>query len=114
MRRCGLFVLPSHTEGFPNVVAEAMSVGTPILASAVGAIPDMLAEGAGLTVPAHDVATLAEALQRLMCDPVLRRSMAEHAARRAREKYSTAVVTESYVGMWRELAAHRTGIRSNT
>jgi len=61
-RAADLLCLPSHNEGVPNVVLEAMSCGTPVVASRVGGIPEVLPEFAGILVPAREPAALAEAL----------------------------------------------------
>ena len=53
-----IFVLPSHTEGFPNAVLEAMALAKAIIASRVGAIPEMLADECGLLIEAKDVSGL--------------------------------------------------------
>ncbi len=50
-----LFLFPTHTEGFPNSVAEAMAFGIPILATPVGAIPDMIEEQGGILENIEDV-----------------------------------------------------------
>lgn len=47
-KKSDVFLFPTHTEGFPNVVSEAMSCGMPIIATPVGAIPDMIEEYGGL------------------------------------------------------------------
>ncbi len=61
-RAADLLCLPSHNEGVPNVVLEAMACGTPVVASRVGGIPEVLPEYAGILVPARDRAALSVAL----------------------------------------------------
>jgi glycosyltransferase involved in cell wall biosynthesis len=95
------FIFPSRTEGFPNVVLEAMVLGKPIVASDVGAIPEMLADGCGLVVPARDVDQLAGALRRVLDDEHLRTEMGIRARRRALTEYSIAAVFEQYLTIWR-------------
>jgi glycosyltransferase involved in cell wall biosynthesis len=57
-----LFCLPSHNEGVPNVVLEAMACGVPVLATRVGGIPEVVPDFAGVLVPAQDGTALAAAL----------------------------------------------------
>jgi glycosyltransferase involved in cell wall biosynthesis len=61
-RAADLLCLPSHNEGVPNVVLEAMSCGTPVVASRVGGIPEVVPEYAGILVPAHAIEALSAAL----------------------------------------------------
>lgn len=72
-RRAGALVVPSLSEGFPQVVNEALSLGLPVVATAVGGIPDFLTDGeTALLVPPRDVAALADAIARLVREPGLR------------------------------------------
>lgn len=101
MSAASIFVLPSHTEGFPNVLLEAMATGTPVVATSVGAIPEMLAEGAGSICPPRSVPLLAEALGRYMTDEAAREAAARVARLRVESEYSMPVVIARYRGVWR-------------
>lgn len=101
---CDVFVLPSYSEGFPNAVLEAMAQGKAIVASSVGAIPEMLAEGAGELVPSKDVDGLASALQRTMVDEQARLDMGEKARSRVMASYSIEAVFERYMKIWLDVS----------
>jgi colanic acid/amylovoran biosynthesis glycosyltransferase len=88
MRRAAVFVHPSSGLGDakPNVVEEAMAVGTPVVASEVSGIPELLDHGrCGILVPPKNVPALADAIQRLLTNPALRRTYAEDARRYAED-----------------------------
>ncbi len=98
---CDALVLSSAWEGMPNVVLEAMASGRPVVATAVGAVPEMVADGeTGYVVPAGDPAALAGAMGRMMrLAPDERRAMGEVGRRVVRERHSV----ESVVDGWEEL-----------
>jgi glycosyltransferase involved in cell wall biosynthesis len=107
MRQATVFVHPSSGLGDakPNVVEEAMAVGTPVVASHVTGIPELLDQGqCGILVPPKDAHALADAIQRLLSDPALRATFAERGRRRA----------EEHLDMWRNgqrLAEHFRSVR---
>ena len=78
-RACDVFALPSIIMGgygrqdvIPNVLAEAMAVGTPVVASSIAGIPELIDhDQSGLLVPERDPKALADALERLWKDPAL-------------------------------------------
>jgi glycosyltransferase involved in cell wall biosynthesis len=68
-----IFVLPSHQEGLPVALMEAMSAGLPVVATIVGGVPDVVTDGVeGLLVPPQRPDLLAEAVGRVARDPSLR------------------------------------------
>jgi len=81
-RTLAVLFLPSRSEGSPNVVLEAMAVGLPIVASAVGGVPELLRSGeSGLLAASEDSAAMATQLLALLDNAHLRRKLG-HAARR--------------------------------
>lgn len=99
--RASALVLPSHTEGFPNVVLEAMALGRPVIATTVGAIPEMLADGAGVLVRPHDANGLAAALEQIQSDSIVRTTLGRNARDRAEARYSLSAVFAAYELIWR-------------
>ncbi len=66
-------VLPSAWENFPHTLVEALAAGCPVIATAVGGVPEVVQDGAnGLLVPPGDVAVLAGAIERFFGDAALR------------------------------------------
>lgn len=108
LRAADLFVLPSYTEGAPNVVLEAMACGRATLATTVGAIPEMLdsdgPEPCGQCVPPRDAPALREAMAALLCDPARRGELGRRGRRRAEEHYSVPVACGKLVDFWESLA----------
>jgi glycosyltransferase involved in cell wall biosynthesis len=77
-RRADIFVHVSLTEGLPQVVTEALTCATPIVATAVGSVPAALDDGAaGLLVEPDDCGALVDAVQRLADDDELRKRFVE-------------------------------------
>lgn len=70
-----IFVLPSHFEGYGMVFSEALSFGLPVIATRAGAIPDVVPDSAGILVTPGDTQELANALEKLLQDPALRKQL---------------------------------------
>jgi glycosyltransferase involved in cell wall biosynthesis len=86
-----IFVFPSITETFGNVVLEAMASGLALVAPDWGATTELATTETALQFPAHDPAALAERVERLIADAPLRRRLADAALAVARERTWDAV-----------------------
>lgn len=97
-------VLPSFTEGLPNVALEATAAGVPVVATAVGGTPEIVADGeTGLLVPPGDPAALATALARLLGDAALRAAMSVAGKARVRAQFTFAAQANAYRALFAEL-----------
>ncbi len=107
MFNADLIALPSYSEGFPNVVLEAMALSKAVLATSVGAIPEMLdiggEEECGIIVPPREIEPLAAAIERLMNDPQLRSDLGKRARRRAERLYAAPVASRRLADLWDSL-----------
>lgn len=104
LARASVFCLPSHAEGLPMAMLEAMAVGKAVVVSNVGGIPEAVTDGDnGLLVPARDVQALAAALSRLLSDEALRRRIGARASQTIAERYSTPVISDKLSRVYREL-----------
>ena len=88
-----VFTLPSHFEGLPMSVIEAMLTGLPVVATDIRGPREQVVDGeTGFLVPPARVPPLAEALRRLVADPGLRARLGEAGRRRALERFDEAVI----------------------
>jgi glycosyltransferase involved in cell wall biosynthesis len=88
MRKTDIFLLPSHGEGFPNSLVEAMAAGMASVVTPVGAVPEMVADGGALVIPVGDAGALRNAIERLAADHELRRWLGQEAQRAVGARYS--------------------------
>jgi glycosyltransferase involved in cell wall biosynthesis len=108
--RCLFGVLPSvWAEPFGLVLLECMAAGLPVIATRVGGIPEVVADGeTGILVPPGDAAELARAMERLIADHALRESMGEAATKRSRS-FTADVVVPRIESIYHEAVARRRG-----
>ena len=108
IERLDVLVVPSLSEGSPLVVLEAMHAGVPVVATAVGGIPEQIRNAReGLLVPPGDATALADAVRDLLREPERARALAAEARRRAAEAFAHERVVDEierrYVGAIRAL-----------
>ena len=105
LARAAVFCLPSHAEGLPMAMLEAMAAGRAVVASSVGGIPETIVDGEnGLLVPPRDEVALAAALEQVLGNETLRARLAGHARVTIEQHYSTEVVCGQLSALYRELA----------
>ncbi|MBI3097392.1 MAG: glycosyltransferase [Planctomycetes bacterium] len=97
-------VLPSRWEGFGMVLLEAMRVGVPIVATRVGAIPEVVADGeTGRLVPAGDPPALAAAIREVVDDPRKGAAWGEAGRRRLRLHFTREKMCEAWAETYQEV-----------
>lgn len=110
MRDLDVFVMPSFTEGTPNSIVEAMANGKPIIASAVGGIPDMIDSESGILVPPGDTRALARAMTSLARNPQQRRRMGQAARERYRQLFSPQAVVPLMLETYGRIRVENRGV----
>lgn len=98
-----LFALPSHREGMPNVLLEAMAAALPCVVTSVGAIPDMIEGDLAVAVPVNDADKLAVAITQLAADAELRRTLGQRAQAAVMAAYSIPAVMLQYRDLYLNL-----------
>jgi glycosyltransferase involved in cell wall biosynthesis len=101
-----VFVLPSHAEGFPNVVLESMACGLPVIATSVGGVPEIIDSGRnGILVMPKDIPQLASALTELITDAEARLRLGEAARAAVLDRFTINHSLASYMNVFRQLTA---------
>ncbi|WP_437894986.1 glycosyltransferase family 4 protein [Sorangium sp. So ce124] len=105
-RGTDIFCLPSHGEGLPNALLEAMASGLPCVVTPVGAVPEVIEGDEGrvaIAVPPGNEAALRDALLSLRDDPSLRRRLGEAARVHTVRRYATRKVMAEYAALYAQL-----------
>lgn len=93
LKMAHIYILPSHNEGFPVSILEAMSYRLPVISTTVGGIPELVRDGVdGLLVQAGDVDALASAMRTLAADPSVRGRLGYSAQTRVIDQFSARKV----------------------
>ncbi len=101
-----VLVVPSKSEGVPNVVLEAMVFGVPIVSTRVGGIPEVIEDGHdALLVPSQDPARLADAIVKVLADPQAASRLARAAREKAATKFSNLTRCSGIAGLYRQFLA---------
>ncbi len=92
-----LLIIPSYTEGLPNILLEAMACGTPVLATPVGAIPDIIENKQnGFLLASNDPEHIAKKILELISNQSLLQKVTSAAYLNVREAFNEKIVLESY------------------
>lgn len=97
-QKADVFVQPTYEDCFPLTIVEAMQHGKPVVSTDEGAVPDLVKDGVnGFVCPRQDAHALADALERLITDPALRRQMGEAGYARYKELYTLEAFERRFV-----------------
>lgn len=104
MQEASVLILPSYTEGFPNVVLEAMACGCPVIASSVGAIPDMLDcenfNAAGICCEKKSEESLEFAWKKFVSLKDARKYLSRNGKSKVLHDYTMPAIFERYQALW--------------
>jgi glycosyltransferase involved in cell wall biosynthesis len=108
MREAAAVLVPSRWEGLPLVVLEALAAGTPVVATAVRGMRELLTPETAALVPPDDPDALAQALRRILTDDGYASAL-ETAGRALAARYSEQAMVADYVSLYARLVAGRVG-----
>jgi glycosyltransferase involved in cell wall biosynthesis len=107
LARADVVVLPSTTEGMSNAVMEAMAVGRPVVATAVGGTPELLADGRGVLVQPGDARELADAVAAVLTDPERAQEMGSAARQWSRTHLNCDTMVQQHLDLYAGLVGRR-------
>jgi glycosyltransferase involved in cell wall biosynthesis len=114
MRKATVFALPcvvasdGNKDGLPTVILESMAVGLPAISTTLTGIPEIIDDGkTGFVVPPRDSEALADALERLLNDPELRRDMAVAGRLKVEEEFEVGRNVDQVLKLFQESLGHR-------
>ncbi len=109
MCKCDVFVLPTYTEGFPNVILESMACSCAIVATPVGAIPEMLEEENdkhyGIMVEPRNIEQLRVGIEKMLSDEIFKNECRANVQQRVIERYNIDSVWRQMVDIWNKTIA---------
>jgi glycosyltransferase involved in cell wall biosynthesis len=104
LARAAVFCLPSHAEGLPMAMLEAMAAGKAVVVTSVGGIPHAVQDGDnGIVIPPGNVERLAEALDKVLSDDALRQQLGERARATIAQQFEAGAVIERIAAVYHEL-----------
>jgi glycosyltransferase involved in cell wall biosynthesis len=99
-----VFALPSLNEGLPMALLEAQGAQIPVVATSVGAIPDVLQDGVtGILIPPKDPQAMAEAIIMILSDKKLASGIAQKGFDRVKDHFSSEKMASKYLSIYKEL-----------
>jgi len=98
-----VLVLPSHSEGLPTVLVEAGAAGTPVIATAVGGVPELIGQDRGILIPPRSAPALTDAIERVLADPVAAAARAASLRAHVRDAYDADRNAERLLGSYQDL-----------
>ena len=112
LKSCGIFFLPSRSEGFSNALIEAMACGLPCVATRVGGNPEAIDEGkSGFLIENEDVEAGADRILKLLHDSTLAKQMGDAGRKIVEARFTSKVMIQELVSHYERLLANK-GITS--
>jgi len=103
-----VYVHAARADTFPNVVLEALACGTPVVATAVGGIPEQVEDGVtGFLVAPGDAEAMADAVVALLTNGALQKRLGENAAEDARKRFDLEQQVNEYIEWYRAIIESR-------